>query len=138
MNACDCDWSGADSLSSRPPLMRGVLDLLGVDKPGVDKPGNGLSRVVHSFHQAGLGWAVSSWVGTGRNVSISAAELRRGLGDGNVRQLAELSGMSADGAAQILAELVPPVIDHLTPEGWVPDTAQLAKSVEIIKRALGV
>ena len=133
MDACDYHSSGADSLSGRPSLMRGVLDLLGVDDHG-----NGLSRVVHGFHQAGLGWAVSSWVGTGRNVSISAAELRLGLGDERVRQLAELSAMSADGAAHILAELLPPVIDHLTPEGLIPDTAQLAKSVAIIKRALGV
>lgn len=138
MTGCDCHSSGADSLSSRPSLMRGVLEMLGVDKPGVDNPGNGLSRVVHSFHQAGLGWAVSSWVGTGRNVVISSTELRQGLGAERLQQLAELSGVSTDGAAHILAELLPPVIDHLTPEGLLPDAVQLAQSVSIIKRALGV
>jgi uncharacterized protein YidB (DUF937 family) len=33
---------------------------------------------------------------------------------------------------------LPPVIDHLTPEGRLPDQMDLAKSVTIIKRALGV
>ena len=134
MNACDWPPGGAtDGLSSRSPLMRGVLDMLGVNEVG-----NGLSHVVHSFHQAGLGWAVSSWVGTGRNVTITPMELRQGLGAERIRQLAELSGMSSDAAARILTELLPPVIDHLTPEGLLPDTDQLAQSVAIVKRALGV
>lgn len=138
MNACDYHSNDADSLASRPSLMRGVLEMLGADKSDVDSPGNGLSRVVHSFHQAGLGWAVSSWVGTGRNVSISPTELTQGLGAERLQQLAEFSGMSVDSAARILAELLPPVIDHLTPEGRLPDTVQVAQSVAIIKRALGV
>lgn len=134
MTACDCPTGGAaERPSSRLPLMKALIDTLGVENSR-----HGLSNVVHGFHQAGLGWAVSSWVRIGRNQPISAAELSRGLGDEHVQQLAALSGMSANVAAHILAELLPQVIDHLTPEGLMPEAVELARSVAIVKRALGV
>jgi uncharacterized protein YidB (DUF937 family) len=128
-------WMGTaiNNVSGRPSLMKGVLEMLRAGGSG-----DGLSHVVGGFHQAGLGDVVSSWIGTGRNLPVSAEQLKAGLGRERVRQLAQLSGLTEDAAAAILAELLPPVIDHVTPEGRLPDHADLVKSVTIIKRALGV
>ena len=136
MDACDCHAApraAQASPSGRPPLMMSVLEMLASAAPG-----DGLSNIVQSFQQAGLGDVVSSWVGTGRNASISSTELKRGLGADRVRQLAESSGMSMNGAARILSELLPPVIDHLTPAGTVPDSEQLARAAATVQRVLGL
>ena len=127
MGACEA----APAESHRATLMGSMLELLGSETSA------GLSDILQGFRRAGLDDAVSSWVGTGRNLPISPAQLTRALGPERVTQLAQQSGVTADAAARILSELLPPVIDHLTPDGQVPDCRQVVKIAATVKRALG-
>ncbi|GGC72606.1 YidB family protein [Undibacterium terreum] len=83
--------------------------------------GGGLQGIIASFQQSGLGEVVGSWVGTGQNLPISADQIKQVLGSGQLQQLADAAGISHDSAAGHLAEMLPGVIDHLTPGGTVPE-----------------
>jgi uncharacterized protein YidB (DUF937 family) len=119
-------------LTANAALLQGVFQMLG--SSGV---GGGLTDIVQGFRQAGLGDAVSSWVSTGQNQAISAEQLQRGLGAERVRHLAQSSGLTEGAAASALSGLLPTIVDRLTPDGAIPQPAQLQQLMASVKSALG-
>ncbi|AJC20026.1 YidB family protein [Pandoraea pulmonicola] len=110
--------TGAGAPATSPGDLIGALGGLG-----------GLTQVLES---GGLGDAVRSWVGTGANQAVSADQVTQALGPGGqLQQLANTAGVSQDEAAQQLSSLLPEVVNHLTPNGDVPqgqlDLASLAQ-----------
>jgi len=103
---------------SSSPLLSGLLQMIN-NQPG------GLTGFLQGFHDKGLGGVVSSWVGTGQNLPISADQISHVLGGGQLQQLAASVGMSPDAAGSSLAKLLPLVVDHLTPNGQVPQQSNL-------------
>jgi uncharacterized protein YidB (DUF937 family) len=76
---------------------------------------------------------MSSWIGTGKNLPISTAQLRNGIGEDSLRSLAENAGMSEESASSQLSDLLPGLIDKLTPDGKLPDSSILEKGLEMLK-----
>lgn len=101
-------------------LVRSVLESLGGDDQdaGID----GLSR---RFQQGGLADVFSSWVGTGSNQSIGPDILSQILKGHPVEQAPQRAGLGGAAGAAILAQLLPVLIDKLTPNGQVPERSQL-------------
>ena len=91
---------------------------------GMIKSG-GLQRIVQGFQQKGMGAQANSWVSTGGNAQVSGSDMRVGLGDDEVRQFAQEAGIPEDEAADVLAAVVPQVVDNLTPDGRVPSDDEL-------------
>ena len=91
---------------------------------GMVKSG-GLQKMMSGFQQQGMGKQADSWVSTGPNEGISGSEMRVGLGDGEVRQFAQAAGIPEDEAADVLAAVVPQVVDGLTPNGQLPSDEEL-------------
>lgn len=87
--------------------------------------GGGLQNLLGAFQNAGLGSIVSSWVSTGQNLPISADQIQQALGGGHLSQLASASGLSHEDTAQQLSDLLPGLIDKMTPNGQVPDHANI-------------
>ena len=85
--------------------------------------GGGLDGLVRTFEQGGLGALVASWIGTGRNLPVSPEQLSGVLGEERLGQFAHLLGVSQDDAALQLSNVLPQVVDRLTPDGRLPDTA---------------
>lgn len=83
----------------------------------------GLGGLVSAFEKGGLGQVAQSWVSSGANLPISAEQIQAVLGSGPVAQFAEKLGVDPKTAAGQLAELLPQVVDHLTPNGQVPSGA---------------
>ena len=81
----------------------------------------GLEGVLNKFRQGGLAQQADSWVSTGQNMNISGDQLQQVLGSSTIRDLASRLGMSEDQAGSSMAQLLPDVIDHLTPQGQVPE-----------------
>ena len=75
----------------------------------------GIGGLVEQFQSKGLGEIASSWVGKGDNLPISADQLQGVLGGDMVSGLAAKFGVSQDQIAQLL----PQVVDQLTPNGQV-------------------
>lgn len=80
----------------------------------------GISGLVEKFQQGGLGDIVSSWVGTGANLPISAEQIQSVLGNEQIAGLAAKLGLDSSQLSQQVAEHLPGLIDRLTPNGEVP------------------
>ncbi len=96
------------------PLASGLLQMI-QNQPG------GLQGLVQNFHDKGLGAVASSWVGSGPNQPISSDQIHQVLGSDQVKALAAKAGISPDMAGGAIAQMLPGIIDKLTPNGQVPD-----------------
>ena len=76
----------------------------------------GLEGIVAKFQQGGMGEVVQSWVGTGGNLPISAEQIQAVLGSEQVQNLTHAMGIDSSQ----LANALPGLIDHLTPNGQLP------------------
>lgn len=103
-------------VTSNPQLLQAVAGMLSND--GAQ---GGLGGLVAKFQQAGLGDVVSSWIGSGQNQSVSGEQLTSVLGEDMMSGLAEKLGISPDAAAGQLSNILPGLIDHLTPHGQAPE-----------------
>jgi uncharacterized protein YidB (DUF937 family) len=116
--------------SSSNPLATGLLEMIN-NQPG------GLAGLVQNFHQKGLGDVVNSWVSTGQNLPISADQVHSALGSGAVQQLAAKAGISPDAAGSSLAQLLPTLVDKLTPNGQIPQQGNLMETGMELLKSLG-
>jgi uncharacterized protein YidB (DUF937 family) len=96
----------------------------------------GLSGIRDLFQKAGLGEQVSSWIGTGDNQPVSADQIKQALGDsGHLGQLAQAAGVTEHEAAHDLADLLPDIVNRLTPQGSIP--ADGGDIVGMLKKMMG-
>jgi uncharacterized protein YidB (DUF937 family) len=77
----------------------------------------GLDDLMAKFQQSGLGDVIASWVGKGRNLPISADQITEILGKRNVQDVAAQAGTDAATAAHGIAQVLPGLVDKLTPDG---------------------
>jgi len=89
-----------------------------------NQPG-GLAGLVQSLQQGGLAEVVSSWVSTGQNMPVSAQQLASALGGDQLQNIAAQLGVSPEQASGSLADLLPQVVDQLTPNGQLPEGGDL-------------
>ena len=106
-------------------------EVLGLLSSGSE--GGGLQGVIQSFKEKGLGDIMSSWIGTGQNLPISGEQLKTGLGADLLGQLASKIGVSPDVAASKLTEILPGIVDKLTPEGTVPESGLLQQGLNFLR-----
>jgi uncharacterized protein YidB (DUF937 family) len=85
--------------------------------------GGGLTAILQQLESKGLGQAVQSWVGTGANQMISGEQLEKALGSEQIQQLAAHVGVSPDVLRSHLSEILPKIVDRLTPDGKLPVAA---------------
>jgi uncharacterized protein YidB (DUF937 family) len=81
----------------------------------------GLNGLVDKFKQAGMGDVVASWIGTGENAPISADQLSGVLGGDLVGKVASQLGMDPSQLSGQLAQMLPGLVDKLTPNGAIPE-----------------
>ena len=80
----------------------------------------GLQGIISHLQSQGLGDTVRSWVGSGANQPISAAQITQAFGSDTIRNLAAKAGIDPQVLAEKLSQLLPKSIDGLTPGGSVP------------------
>jgi uncharacterized protein YidB (DUF937 family) len=90
----------------------------------------GINGLVQSFHNNGLSGLVNSWIGTGPNQSATPDQIQQALGSGPVQALAQKLGVSPDQASATLSQLLPTVMDKLTPNGQLPEQSNLLQMGE--------
>ena len=102
-------------VANNPQLMQAVIAMLSNDSSQ-----GGLGGLIAKFQRAGLGNVVSSWVGSGQNQPVSGEQLTDVLGADTMAELAEKLGTSQGDAAGQLSDILPDLIDRLTPQGQAP------------------
>lgn len=88
----------------------------------------GLNGLIERFRQSGLGGIVDSWIGTGANRQIAPQQLNQALEPGEVDELSRQTGLPQQEVLSQLSQALPEVVDRLTPEGRVPDPAEMSRS----------
>jgi uncharacterized protein YidB (DUF937 family) len=106
--------SGTGGGGTEQLLMNAVIGMIS------NKQSGGLGGLVDMLSKGGLGDVVSSWVGTGQNLPVSADQITKVLGNQQVSQLASKAGIPMDQIGGLLAQVLPTVIDKLTPQGKLP------------------
>lgn len=98
--------------------------------------GGGLGKILSGAQAQGLSGQADSWVGKGENQSISADQVTGVLGSEKVGKIAKKVGASKSDTAGALAQLLPQVINHLTPGGQVPEKGDLKSMLKELKKAV--
>lgn len=80
----------------------------------------GLSGILGKLQQGGLADVAASWVGTGANQPVSPDALGGALGPDLMGMIAKQLGGNEQQAAGTMADLLPGLIDKLTPQGQLP------------------
>ncbi len=107
-------------------LLQGVLAL-------VSQHEGGLGGLLQSFKDKGLGEAAASWVGTGENLPISGEQIKSVLGGTALGDLAAKFGMSSEDVSGRLSELLPQVVDKLTPAGKVEGSFDMSNALGMLQ-----
>ena len=106
---------GASTGGGNAALLQAVIGMLGNDAPG-----GGLGGLIQGFERGGLGDVMASWISTGQNQPITPGQLGQVLGPDAVGALTRQAGGQSGDVLGQLAQLLPQVIDQLTPHGQVP------------------
>ena len=104
------------STGSQPTSNEGAGGLLG-----------GLGGLLNKLQQGGLGNATNSWVGSGQNRPVAPGQLGSALGPNIIKTLAQQTGLSEDELTKQLSQVLPGVVDKLTPNGRLPTIAELSQ-----------
>ncbi|KVT68001.1 hypothetical protein WK56_24520 [Burkholderia ubonensis] len=107
--------------NSQSALLSAALEFIN-NQPG------GLNGLIEKFKAGGAGDVIGSWVGTGENQPISADTLQNVLGSDAIGALASKFGVDPAQASGILAQVLPHVVNHATPNGEVPADGQVDTS----------
>ncbi len=99
-------------------LLQAVVAMLSDPRTG------GLDGLIKRFQEAGLGDVINSWVGTGQNRPIDPSSLER-MFPTEVTEMSRQAGMPPQQGGSILAQILPQLIDQLTPKGQVPQQSQM-------------
>lgn len=112
--------------SAKPDIMEAISGLLGPES-------GGLQGLVAKFREKGLGDIIASWIGTGQNLPISGEQLQSVLGSEQVQAIAQKLGLSSADASNALANLLPQVVDKLTPDGQLPEGNLVEQGLALLK-----
>lgn len=93
--------------------------------------------MLQTLQQGRLAEAAKSWVSTGQNLPVSAEQIQGALGSDTLKNIAAQLGLNTDQVSGHLAELLPQVVDKLTPDGAVPSEGNLmSMGMELLKGKL--
>ena len=98
----------------------------------------GLGNVLGKFREAGMGAQADSWVSTGQNVNISPNQLEQVFGSGALNDIASKLGMSQEQAGSAMSQVMPELINQLTPQGQVTADSEnsLAEGLDALSASL--
>ncbi len=120
--------AGSAGPAISPTLIMGVV-------AAVMQSQGGIGGLLNSFNKAGLGDVMKSWVGTGQNLPVTPAQVTQAIGPGQLTQIASQLGIDPAHAGGLLSQVLPQVVDQLTPQGQLPPAAH--QQGDLLTAALG-
>jgi uncharacterized protein YidB (DUF937 family) len=112
----------------------GLGDLIGAlfGGSGATAGMGGLGALLTQLQRAGYGEQAQSWVGRGQNLPLPPEAMEQVFGRGGLAEIARRAGVSETDASRGLSQLLPAVVDHVTPDGEVPNFDALTASVDAL------
>ena len=97
----------------------------------------GLQGLVEKFKSAGLRHIADGWVSNGPNPPVSSEQLQKVFSSDQLRGFAQKLGIDPDVATKHLSDMLPHVVDNLTPDGKVPaGDFDCSSAVALLKQKL--
>ena len=87
----------------------------------------GLGGLLNKLQQGGLSNETKSWVGSGQNQPVSPGQLGSALGPSIIKMLAQKSGIPEEELTKQISQVLPGIVDKLTPNGRLPTAAELSQ-----------
>lgn len=112
--------SGGNLMATLGPILAALL------------ANGGLQKILGSLRTNGLSAEADSWVSTGDNKPIDPAQVTQALG-GEVSQVAGQLGIDEGQASELLAHVLPGLVNTVTPDGSEPSNADLDKLADVLK-----
>jgi uncharacterized protein YidB (DUF937 family) len=114
--------SGGQQGGGNADMMSAVAGMLGQHSGGIE-------GIVQAFSQNGMAEQAQSWVGTGENMPISPDQIQNVLGGDMIANLASQVGIPPEMASSMVAQVLPMLINQLTPNGAVPEGNDLQSGI---------
>lgn len=109
-------------------MLGGIMGMINNPETG------GLGGLLQAFKEGGLGEVARSWVSSGENMPISADQIQSVLGKEQIQNLANKFGLSTDDVSEKLSEMLPQIVDKLTPDGTVPEDGDMvSRGLDMLK-----
>lgn len=121
--------SALGSGDKKDDLMSSVIGMIGGQ--------GGLQNLISQFGAKGLGDVIGSWVSTGKNLPISPDQLQGVLGNDAIKNIASKLGIDSNELTSQLSNLLPDVVDKLTPDGKVPEDDIMSKGMDLLGGLFG-
>ena len=122
--------SNANMQVGSNPLIQMAMQMLSHQGGGIDNNNagstntvasmGGLSGILDAFQRNGLGHLADSWVGTDENLPVTGEQLSQVFGCDKLSAMASQLGISPADTSGGLAQILPQLINHVTPNGQVP------------------
>ena len=96
------------------PVKNALGDVLGLNSQA------GVSGLLSQFASSGFGQHITSWVGNGSNLPITAEEVQQALSNSQVQALVQRTGLPVQELMPLVAKLLPHTVDEATPQGQAP------------------
>lgn len=119
------EGGGGDLVKMVLPALTGLL------------AGGGLQKLLGGLQAKGLTSQVDSWKSQGKNEPVSAADIKDAMGDDELGQVAEKANVSKDQAADAISQLLPNLVDKVSPEGQMPSSDGLSDLLGSLSEQLG-
>jgi len=94
----------------------------------------GLGKLLSGLQAQGKGEQADSWVGRGENKPVAGSDIREALGEDEITSIAEKLGVSKDEAADAVAQVLPDVVDQVTPNGELPAEHELGSQLDKLRK----
>jgi uncharacterized protein YidB (DUF937 family) len=100
----------------------------------------GLGGTLGRLRERGLGKQAESWVGTGPNRGVSPNQLEDVFGPSAIDDIAARLGISHDQASSAMSQVLPEVINQLTPQGKVTSESEdsIDQGLNALTKSLGI
>ena len=115
-----------------------ALELIG----GLINHAGGMQGLINTLQQGGLRSAVESWISTGPNQGISSGQLSQAISGtplaAHVSEIATKMGVDPSQVLGQLAQHLPQAVDHLTPNGQLPNAEADLSALQGLAAKLGL
>ena len=86
----------------------------------------GFEALKAKFEKEGASSILQSWISTGPNLPITPEQIQKVMGNQFVQDMAKKMGVDPATAGEKLTQMMPKIIDQLSPNGKLPDKLDAA------------
>ena len=119
-----------------PALLPAILGMLGGKGSPTQSGQTGMHQLVDNMNANGLGDIAHSWVGAGPNQAITPDQVQQVVTPDLLAELSAKFGLPQDQVNSTVAAILPNVVNHLTPDGTLPEASQVRSATDQLQQSL--